>query len=385
VLLLGGLVRIPFFAQAVVLALHVVQTLHGTYALAGLITAVVTLCVAASGPWRGRLLDRFGLRRTIAPSIVVGAVCWSIAPFTGYVPLLLLAALAGLFEIPIFNVVRQAVIANTGEADRRSALSLDAVAVEVSFMVGPVAGIAATSFFSTREVLLVAQLCLVAGGVLLWLANPSLTRDTDEQARPVARREWFRLEFVALCIGACATVAVLGAQELAVLAAMRGFGAQPWLGAVLALWAAGSLVGGLIYGALHRPISPYLLLTGLGVTALPCVLAAGPIWLAAAAMFAGLLCAPSMTASIDQVSRIVPEAGRGEAIGWHAAFMTAGTAVGNSLGGVAIDAGGAGAGFGLSALLGVGFGVGLGALLARRVVLFRRGCGSAQSMTERVW
>jgi MFS family permease len=125
VLLLGALIRIPFFAGAVLLALHVVQTLHGSYAQAGVLSAIVTMCVAMSGPWRGRFLDRLGLRRTILPSILVGAVCWSIAPFVDYVPLLVLAAVAGLFDIPIFTVVRQAVIAASTEQNRQPALALE--------------------------------------------------------------------------------------------------------------------------------------------------------------------------------------------------------------------------------------------------------------------
>lgn len=366
VLLLGGLVRIPFFAQSVLLALHVVQTLHGSYAQAGLATACVTLCVAAAGPWRGRLLDRFGLRRTIAPSIVVGAACWAVAPFLGYLPLLALAGLAGLFEIPIFSVVRQAVIASTGEEDRRGALALDAVAVEVSYMIGPAAGIAATAVLPTRAVLLAAQMCLVLGGVVLWLVNPRLRGDPAAEPEPVARREWFRLEFVALCVGSCASIAVLSAQDLTMVAAMRHFHAQPWLGPVLALWAGSSLVGGLIYGSLRRPVSPYLLLAGLGVSALACVAAGGPVAMGFAVVVAGLCCAPSQTAFVDELSRIVPEGGRGEAFGWYTAAVTAGTAVGTSLGGPVIDAAGYRGGFLLSAALGAGLGLVLFLLITIR-------------------
>ncbi|MFI6171716.1 MFS transporter [Nocardia sp. NPDC051052] len=369
VLLLGALVRIPFFAGAVLLALHVVQTLHGSYVQAGALSTIVTVCIALSGPWRGRLLDRFGLRRTIAPSILVGAVCWSIAPFVDYVPLLILAAIAGLFDVPIFTVVRQAVIAATTEQNRQPALALEAVSVECAFMVGPIIGVAAAGIWSTTMVLFFVQMTLVLAGILLWVRNPPLRSAADADSASsaaVPRRSWFRLEFVALCVGASAAIAVLAGSELTFVSAIREFGAQQWLGVILAVWGFGSVVGGLVYGALHRPISTYLLLAGLGAVTIPMAFAIGPISLAITGLIAGFFCAPTITASIDQMSRIVPEGGRGEAIGWHSAALTLGNGIGSSLAGIAIDAGGFPAGFAAAATLGIGIGLGIPLLLTLR-------------------
>src|SRR5665811_609125 len=118
-LVLGVLVRIPIFAGGVILTLHVVQTLHRNYGAAGLVSAAATVCIAISGPWRGTLLDSKGLRRVVMPSLVVRAICWSIAPFASYLPRLLLAALGRLFIIPTFSISRLAVIAAVPESDRR--------------------------------------------------------------------------------------------------------------------------------------------------------------------------------------------------------------------------------------------------------------------------
>ncbi|MFF0491406.1 MFS transporter [Nocardia sp. NPDC003482] len=359
VLLLGVLVRIPFFAATVLLALHVVQTLHGSYAQAGALATVVTLCTAASGPWRGRMLDRLGLRRTLAPSLVVGAVCWSIAPFVSYVPLLVLAAAAGLFDIPVFGVVRQAVIAATTERTRQAALALESVSVEAAFMIGPVISVAATTVGSTGTVLFGVEWSMILAGALMWWWNPPLRGESGDGSSVVLRRHWFRVEFVAVCLGATAAVAVLAAAELTFVSAIREFGAQRWLGVVMAVWGFGSLVGGLVYGAMRRSISTFLLLAGLGAVTLPMALANGPFPLAVAGLVAGLLCAPTITASVDQLSRIVPEGGRGEAIGWHGAAMTLGTGIGSSMAGLAIDAGGSAAGFGAAGVLGLGAGAGL--------------------------
>ncbi|HEV7145769.1 MAG TPA: MFS transporter [Pedococcus sp.] len=362
-IVLGFLVRLPIFAGGVVLTLHVVSALHRSYAAAGLVSAAATLAIAISGPWRGRLLDRMGLRRVVVPSIVVAAGCWSVAPFVSYWWLLALAALAGLFVIPTFSIIRQAVIAAVPEDDRRTAISLDSVAVELSFMIGPAAGVWAATVWPTRWVLFSIEMLGVAAGVLLWLANPALhdeaAEPVDEEgislgdAVPVSRSSWFRSGFLAVCLAAAAATVVLGGTDLAIVAALRDFRAQGSIGWVLAVWGFGSLLGGLVYGGLGRSISAFWLLGGLAVVTAPMALASGPPSLAALSFVAGLCCAPTITATVDQVSRVVPSAARGEAMGWHGSFMTAGMAMGAPLAGLAVDQHGWGAGFVVVAAVGV--------------------------------
>src|SRR6476660_7324591 len=392
-LVLGFLVRMPIFAGGVVLTLHVVSHLHRSYGAAGLVSAAATLAIAVSGPWRGRLLDRRGLRRVVVPSIVVAAVCWSIAPFVGYWLLMALAALAGLFVIPSFSIIRQAIIAAVPEDDRRTAISLDSVAVELSFMVGPAAGVWAATVWRTDWVLFSIEMLGVAAGVLLWFANPSLREEPadpvdDEgnpapQAGPVARSEWFRPGFVAICLAAAATTVVLGGTDIGIVAALRDFGAQPSIGVVLAVWGLGSLIGGLVYGGLHHSISAFWLLGGLGLVTLPMALASGPGSLALLSFVAGLFCAPTITATIDQVSRVVPAAARGEAMGWHGSFMTAGMALGAPMAGAAIDHVGWGAGFRTVAVGGLGVAVVGAAATSGRARLHRADrAGRAEERTR---
>jgi len=357
-LLLGILVRIPIFAGGVLLTLHVVQTLHRDYGAAGLVTAAATVCIAVSGPWRGKLLDTQGLRRVVLPSLVVTAICWSIAPFVDYIPLLLLAALAGLFVVPVFSIIRQAVMAAVPESDRRTALSLDSVAVEVSFMVGPVIGVWAATIWPTSWVLFSIEMLGVLAGVGLWFADPVMHADRPDQGdiaaeEPLPRRAWFRPQFLAMCAAAAATTIVLSGCDIAFVAALRDFDKVSLIGPVLALWGLGSVIGGLVYGLLHRSISAFLLLGGLSVATIPIALAPSVWPLAALGLVAGLLCAPTITATVDQLSRVVPDAARGEAIGWHGSAMTAGSAAGAPVAGLAIDHWGWGAGFVSVSLVGL--------------------------------
>jgi MFS family permease len=353
-LVLGFLVRMPIFAGGVVLTLHVVSHLGRPYAAAGLVSAAATIAIAVSGPWRGKLLDRRGLRRVVVPSIVVAAACWSVAPFVSYWWLLALAALAGLFVIPSFSIIRQAVIAAVHEDDRRTAISLDSVAVELSFMVGPAAGVWAATVWPTQWVLFTIEMLGVLARVLLWFANPVLH---DEAEAPVddegvaaavprvVRAEWFRARFVVICLAAAATTLVLGGTDIAIVAALRDFDAQPSIGWVLAVWGFGSLLGGLVYGGLQKSVSAFWLLGGLALVSAPMALALGVASLAVLSFVAGLFCAPTITATVDQVSRVVPGSARGEAMGWHGSFMTGGMALGAPLAGFAIDLWGWQAGF----------------------------------------
>ncbi|NNG40646.1 MFS transporter [Flexivirga sp. ID2601S] len=356
VLLLGFLLRIPIFSAGVILTLHVVGSLHRSYADAGLVAAGATIAIAVSGPWRGKLLDRMGLRRVVLPSLIISGLCWAVAPFVGYWALLVLATIAGLFVVPTFSIIRQAVIAAVPDSDRRTALSLDGMVVEMSFMVGPILGVWLASFVDTRWVLFGVELIGVVVGAILWWVNPPLRSATtdaaDAAAERVPRSSWFRAGFLAVCAAAAASTIVLSGSDVAIVAAMRDFDAVNEMGIVLVPWGLGSLVGGLIYGALPRALPPFALLLGLAVVTAPMALAQGTWSLAGLSLIAGFFCAPTITATVDAVSRIVPVAARGEAMGWHGSFMTAGSALGAPVAGAAIDIAGFAGGFATVAAIG---------------------------------
>ncbi|SHG81963.1 Predicted arabinose efflux permease, MFS family [Jatrophihabitans endophyticus] len=365
VLLLGTIVRVPLWAANVILTLHVVTTLDRSYAAAGLLAAVATVALSVSAPWRGRRLDRDGLRAAVAPSLVVLAGCWSVAPFVGYWPLLVLAAVAGLFEVPSFSIVRQVLLRAVPEGQRTTALSIDSVAVEVSFMIGPALGVVLATYLPTSWALFACQFASVAGGVAIWLADPPL-RGTPAPAapadpapaaptghRPPAVRDWLDLRVGALLVMSAAATMVLTGTDVGVVAALRDMDHQTWIGWELAVWGAGSAVGGLVYGALRRTIPVAALLALLAATALPVALGGEPLLLAALLFVTGFWCAPTVTASVDELTRFVPERVRGEALGWHGSALTLGSGVGAPLAGIAIDHVGWRGGFVLPALLGL--------------------------------
>jgi len=343
-LLLGFFIRVPMFAGGVILTLHVVDRLHRSYGAAGLVTTAATVAIAVSGPWRGGLLDRLGLRRVVLPSLLVQAVCWSVAPFLGYLPLIVLAAVAGLFVVPTFSIIRQVLINAVPDERRRTALSLDSVATELSFMAGPALGVWAAVVWNTAWAILAFEWLSILAGAVLWVVNPALrpARTSEDGSPEVAlpRREWFSLAVAAVLGAAGASTVVLSGSDVSIIAALRSMGAQPHLGWVLALWAFGSIVGGLLYGAWRSSVSVFWLLGGLALVTAPVALASGLPWFVALLLVSGVFCAPTITATVDHLSRIVPERARGEAMGWHGSSMTAGSALGAPLAGFAVDRGG---------------------------------------------
>ncbi len=366
-LLLGLLLRSPVWAAGVILTLHVVGHLEHSYTAAGLLTTVSTVALAVNGPWRGRLLDRLGLRRTVLPGIVVQVLCWSIAPFVGYPVLLPLAAVAALYVVPSFAIIRQLVVESVPVEQRTTALALDSIGLEVSFMIGPALGVLTATWWGTPLALLGCQLTGAATGLLLWVINPPLghrrpagtepDHEPDHERSSVpdpltgaGRFGWVDPAALAVLVATAAATIVLTGTDVGIVAALRAMDHASSIGWVLIVWAAGSAVGGLIYGAAQRAIDPYWLLAAMAVTTLPVAAAPGPVPFAVLLFVAGLFCAPTITATVDALSRTVPVANRGEAMGWHGSALTGGSALGAPVAGVAIDRAGWQGGFVLTAL-----------------------------------
>ncbi len=352
-LVLGLIVRIPMWAASIILTLHVVGHLGRSYGQAGIVIAAATIAVAISGPWRGRLLDQRGLRRSTWPNLIVLTLCWLIAPWVGYWPLIGFVFIAGLFVVPTFSILRQVQVANVPDELRKASLVLDAVLVEISFMIGPVLGVLMAHWWQTPIALLVAELTSVLGCALLWIVNPPLGQSAETRAERHPVRSWLNLRVLAIMAAAGSAVLVLTGTDLSIVAALRALDMSGSIGWMLAIWGAGSAVGGLIYGAQKRHPPLMLLLGLLGATTAAVTIAQDRLWLAVLLFVCGAFCAPTMTAAIDALMREVPLAVRGEAMGWHSSWITAASAIGAPLIGFALDLGGWHLGFITAGTIGV--------------------------------
>jgi len=124
---LGFLVRMPMFTIGILVTIHVVTALGRSYTAAGVAAMVSTAAIGLGAPWRGRLLDRYGLRAVVGPAILVQLLVGAAIPFLPYAPLLAALAVSGLFVIPGHALIRQTLITAVPADRRRTALSLDGI------------------------------------------------------------------------------------------------------------------------------------------------------------------------------------------------------------------------------------------------------------------
>ncbi|OMH31170.1 MFS transporter [Tersicoccus sp. Bi-70] len=389
-LLVGMLARVPHAAAGVLLTLHVVDALSRGYTAAGIVATAITLGLAVGAPWRGHRIDTVGLRRALLPSVVAEAVIWSIAPFLPYELLIPAAVLGGLFALPVFSVVRQSLAVLVAEDQRRTAYAVDSMATELVFIVGPASGVVLATTLHTQVGLVLVGVCSALAGVLLMWFNPPTRssqlgagadaageRNRRQDAEAVqtlapaeiasatdavtsslplitsslsvvgrrARLGWMTPAVVAVLGAAAAVGLLLSGSDVSFVAVLRETDQVDSLGLVFAFWCLASVLGGLIYGVLDRPIPPLVLLAGMSLLTIPMVFATDPLTLGLLAIPPGLLCAPTLTACSERVADLVGEARRGQAMGWYGSALTAGSALGSPTIGIAIDVFGPGAGF----------------------------------------
>jgi MFS family permease len=342
---LATIARIPAASAGLVLTLHVVGPLGRSYAQAGVIAAAVTVGGAVGAPWRGRAVDRFGLRLAVMPSIVVEAIVWGLAPRVSYPVLLVLAAIGGLLGLPIFTVVRQSLTALVPIDQRRTALALDSVTTELSFIIGPATIVVLATQVSTTVAMWTVGACMVAAGIALLVRNPPTRSSADLQsvadstASPVRDRRLLANRSLLALFAITATVTlVLTGTDIGIVSALRALDHTTFIAVAMVAWCSGSVVGGLVYGGLHRTIPPWILLLGLCLLTIVVGFARQPWQLAVLLVPAGALVAPVVTSTVEGVTRLVPERRRGEAMGWHGSALTIGVAAGSPLAGVVIDA-----------------------------------------------
>lgn len=394
-LFVGMVARIPHSAAGVLLTLHIVLTLDKGYAAAGAAAAVMTIGIAVGAPWRGRRVDTVGLRRALIPSVVSEAVIWSVVPHVSYEWLLPLVFVGGVLTLPIFSVIRQSLGVLADGDQRRTAFALDSIATEMVFMIGPAAGaVVATSGFTVLGLTVVGVSTSLAGLFLIWFNPPTRTviptaeGEADKRhaagmavisAAPAHLQEaaadlvpagaglagsgqpnrgraglqgrvahnfaWFTATVAAVFAVAAGTGMMLSGTDVGIVATLEIGGHQGEIGIVFLFWCAASVVGGLVYGAMHRPVSPILLLLGMAALTIPMGFAQDTWTLAFVSILPGLLCAPVLSSASEKVADLVAEDRRGEAMGWYGSALTAGVAIGAPLAGIFIDSTGPSGGF----------------------------------------
>ncbi|MHA7270069.1 MFS transporter [Arthrobacter sp. HLT1-20] len=376
-LIIAMFARIPHAAAGVLLTLHVVQSMGLSYAAAGTVAAAITIGMAIGAPWRGRLVDIHGLRRALVPSVIAEAVVWGTAPFLTFQLLVLAAFIGGLFAVPIFSVVRQALSVMVPTEQRRTAYALDSMGGEITFMIGPAAGVMLATNNTVLGLIIIGVSASLAGIFLMWFNPPTRTGqkgsyvavesageqpyDAVEDAKtPDLAGENFLLRFwgksrhnlrwvniavLAILGTSLGAGLVLSGVNVGMVALMEHNDSTSELGIVFLFWCGASILGGIVYGALKKSVNPLWLLMAMAVLVIPMGFATNAWTLGLLSILPGLLCAPVLTSSAEHIADLVTEKRRGEAMGMYGSSMTIGSAMGSPFAGAMIDDVGPWAGF----------------------------------------
>lgn len=366
-LILCFFARIPAAATAMTLTLHVAVGLGRGYGEAGLVGAAATIGIGIGAPLAGRIIDRYGLRTMLVITTIGETTFWATAPLMPYPLLLPMSFVGGLFAIQAMSIGRQAIPALVPEEHRRSAFSMDSISVELSFMVGPVVGVALATQVSTSAALQTIAAGFAAVGIAVFVVNPPM-RGKDEpvsEQRP-PRREWLTSRLVAVLLVGAGAVFVLAGTEVTIVAVLREHGEVDWTGAAIVILCVASIIGGVVHGAVRKSLPQVTLMALLGALTIPAVFFDSTWWIVGLALApASAMCAPTIAATGEDVSRLVPAVVRGEATGLQSSAFTFGAALGSPVIGFIVDHSSPGWGF-------VGAGAGGLIVAAGAALLIRR-------------
>jgi len=350
----GFVARMPISMVTLAIVL-LISGRSGSYALAGTVSAAYMVTAAASGPVLGRLIDVWGQARVLVPGItgfgfgLVGVLIAVERSWPTPAPHLF-AALAGLCYPPIGACVRARWATALGEsAALHTAYSLEAVIDEAVFIAGPVTvTLLATSVNETLGIVVVIGSALLGGA---WLAS---MRSTEPPARGSSRdtggREPMGWSFLVMLVVASVCLGTLfGSTEVVTVAFAQEHGHRALSGPLLAIWAAGSLIAGLITGSVQWRSSA-LRRYRVGALAMACVMLPLPFvgsiaLLAVVLFFAGFAISPTLVAVVSLVQSHVPASRLTEGITWVMTGIGLGIAPGAAVAGVLIDEYGASAGY----------------------------------------
>ncbi|GHC41886.1 MFS transporter [Streptomyces cinnamoneus] len=370
-LLAGTLVgRLPNATAALAIVLFV-RAEGGSFTLAGALSAVYGVANAVGQPLLGRAVDLYGQPRVIFPSAVLTALGMGLFTVVGLDPLPLsygAMILAGLFAPPLEGGLRAlwpSVLKN--EDDLHAAYSLDAIAQELIYVVGPLIVTRIVALWSEAAALNVLHLLGVIGALAVVSSPPSRRwRSAPREAHWLGA---LRSRGLLVLLGTFFFIgSALGSIAVASVAYGDDRGGGNVASYLLSALGVGALIGGSVYGARQWGGSPEqrlrVLVCGLALLYVPLLLVPGVVAMTTLAVVAGLFLAPCLACAFVVVDRHAPSGTVTEAFSWLVTSFGVGAAIGTAFVGPAVEYGGATAGFVVA--VGGGIAAALVLLLARR-------------------
>jgi predicted MFS family arabinose efflux permease len=332
--------------------------LTGSFAAAGAVSGVYAIALGVGGPVLGQLVDRRGQTTVLLTSAAAaGGLLLAIAlqPVgTSLCILLPLAAGIGLAEPPVGACLRTQLPALVPDPSAaRAAYALEASVLELTFIFGPPVALCIGALWSTGAALAACGIVLLLA-TIAFAAQPGSRSWRPAPAGPEARGGSLRAPAMrTLVIVLIAVGLLLGADEVAIVAAARALGSATAAAPLLAVWGVGSFAGGLLAtrlgGGACTAAGLAVILAALTVGHLALVPAAGSIVaLAGVLLLAGTAVSPTEATVYAMVDQVASADTMTEAFAWLATAMALGSAVGAAGAGVLVGRAGPTAAFALA-------------------------------------
>ena len=313
------------------------------YGQIGAVVGAEALAVGVTAGFVGRLVDRVGRRRVILvtgaiTSLVLSGEAIGILSGAAVWLLVVLAALHGATIPPISASMRSLWSQLVPEETLESAFAFDAIQLELVFVIGPlIAAGLATALSPAVGLFLCAGFYLVAavGFATAPGARSTAAEEHMERTRAGALRSGGMRTLV--FVGAVTAIS-FGALEVALPAFAEAEGSRGAVGPLITVWALGSVIGGLWYGArswdspLEQRFLVLMALLALGSAPLAFAPSIGVMGLLL--VLTGFALAPLATTEYALVDRLAPPGTETEAYSWQIVANVMGAAAGSLIAGL---------------------------------------------------
>jgi MFS family permease len=343
--------RLPISIETLGIVL-LVTGLSRSYGLAGALSATFTIANGLCSVLQGRVLDRFGQSRVLPVvatvfAVAVGGLIGTLESGGPDLLAYLCAAVSGASYPPIGSAVRArwSFVLAGRPTEVQTAYALESVVDELIFIIGPtVATVLATQWHPWSAL----GLALVTGlvGSLALAAQRStepVPHRTSGATGPRPPMPW--VPVIALAAVSFALGSMFAAAEVSTVAFAAEQHAKPYAGVLLAAWALGSALAGLLTGTIRWTwSSAERVRIGAIVLALvmvPMSFVGSMVAMGVALFVAGFAIAPTLIATMTAVEQTVPGPRLTEGIAIIHTGLAAGLAPGAALAGLVIDSHGA--------------------------------------------
>lgn len=352
-----------------------IESVRGAYASAGIVTGAFALATAVGAAIWGRMMDQHGQPRVLVPTalgsgLAIAGVAIAAVLGASDLVLIMFAAVAGVLFPAVSPAMRAAwrVIFTDARA-RQLGYALDASAVEMIFVLGPLLLSLLASVFPPAVPLLTSATLLIVGTLLYSSTTAARSvrgmqrEDEHAPAPPVpdmasvvegehldrGPRTALAAPGIALVLLVAMLMAVgFGQMDTALVAtAEHVLGSTKQLGILFMFIAGGSAIGGITYGSRDWPGTDagrlVVLLSTFALTLLPWPFLLRidhpPLPLLFGLLFVtGLTIAPSLIIFQNLLDVLAPRDRMMEAQSLLSASQTTGAALGTAVAGFTIDA-----------------------------------------------